>query len=585
MKKKSANEERDQVTNLSGDNRLRLNQLTFHFWALVAVWTIIAIGLFVVDFIQIRNVQHEMAKTEARAHFNKDQAFRFWGAKHGGVYVPVDERTPQNPYLDHIPERDVTTKSGKVLTLMNPAYMVRQLMNEYEDLYGIRGHITSLKYSRPENAPDEWERSALMAFDRGLQEVIEFTEIEGNSYIRLMRPMTVKKNCLMCHVELGYKIGDVRGGVSVSVPMAPYLANQQKEFTSHAMSFGSLWLFGIAGISVATRGIRLQIRERDKARAELQRAHNGLELRVEERTAELKKEIEKRKQIENELMKHRHDLENMVNDRTAELVIAKEQAEVSDRLKSAFLAAMSHELRTPLNSIIGFTSIILQGLAGPLSDEQIKQLNMVRNSAHHLLNLILNVLDISKIETEQLEIAHEPFDMRELIEKSLRTVAPLAEIKGLALVVETAPEVGQISSDQQRVKQILDNLLSNAVKFTDKGEIRISARIAYFGEHSGIEFPKSGIRNVESIEIRVVDTGIGIKAEDMENIFESFQQVDSGLNRRFEGTGVGLHLCKKLAEMLDGKILVESEFGGGSTFILILPLNPNLQADPELSSY
>jgi len=146
MSKKSTFEERDQAMNVPDDTRLRSSRLITDFWALVAVWTIIAGGLFVLDFIQIRHVQQEMAKTEAHANFNKDQAFRFWGAKHGGVYVPVNERTPRNPYLGHIPERDITTKSGKALTLMNPAYMVRQMMKEYADLYGIRGHITSIKH-------------------------------------------------------------------------------------------------------------------------------------------------------------------------------------------------------------------------------------------------------------------------------------------------------------------------------------------------------------------------------------------------------------------------------------------------------
>jgi PAS domain S-box-containing protein len=154
---------------------------------------------------------------------------------------------------------------------------------------------------------------------------------------------------------------------------------------------------------------------------------------------------------------------------TAELAAAKERAEAADRLKSAFLATMSHELRTPLNSIIGFTGIILQGLAGPLNPEQAKQLEMVRGSARHLLALINDVLDVSKIEAGQLEVYHEPFDLGASIVHVTNTVRPLAAKKGLALNVEVSPAVGQVISDKRRVEQVLLNLLSNAVKFTEHG--------------------------------------------------------------------------------------------------------------------
>ena len=294
-------EEMDQATGLPEDTRVHSTRPTTYFWVLIVIWTIIVICLLALDFLQIVRVQREMAKIEARASFNKDQVFRFWAAKHGGVYVPINSRTPPNPFLSHVPERDITTESGKALTMMNPAYMLRQMMEEYEDLFGVRGHITSIKHYRPETAPDEWERSALMAFERGDKEVSEFTEIEGKPYLRLMQPMIAKKSCLKCHAKQGYKVGDIRGGVSISVPMTLYVTNRLKVFAIHALGLGLLWLFGIAGISVATRGLRNRIRERDRAEAELQKAHDGLEIRVEERTVELKKEIEERKKAEDAL--------------------------------------------------------------------------------------------------------------------------------------------------------------------------------------------------------------------------------------------------------------------------------------------
>jgi signal transduction histidine kinase len=232
------------------------------------------------------------------------------------------------------------------------------------------------------------------------------------------------------------------------------------------------------------------------------------------------------------------------------------EAQEADRLKSAFLASMSHELRTPLNSIIGFTGIMLQSLAGPLNPEQEKQLNMVYDSAKHLLALINDVLDISKIEAGQLEVASELFDIRQAIEKVVRTVTPLAEKKGLALLTRVAPEVGQIVSDRRRVEQILINLLNNAVKFTEQGEVRIACQV-----------------DDGWLVTRVVDTGIGIKPEDIGKLFKPFRQIETGLTRRYEGTGLGLSICRRLVEMLGGEIWAESEGEGkGSVFGFTLPV-------------
>lgn len=261
-----------------------------------------------------------------------------------------------------------------------------------------------------------------------------------------------------------------------------------------------------------------------------------------------------RRQAETELREHQAGLEAVVLERTAELANARDRAETADQLKSAFLATMSHELRTPLNSIIGFTGILQQGLVGPVNEEQAKQLGMVRNSANHLLALISDVLDISKIESGQLTVICEQFDIRNSIRKVALSIRPLSEKKGLELVEEIDNDVGPMISDVRRVEQILLNLLSNAVKFTEKGTVRISCR-----------------RDGEAINICVSDTGIGIKQEDMATIFKPFRQIDTGLNRKFEGSGLGLSICWKLVEMLGGRIVVESRPGMGSSFRFTLP--------------
>ena len=158
----------------------------------------------------------KLAILSARSNFNKDQGFRLWAANHGGVYVPADERTPPNPYLAHVPERDITIPSGKKLTLMNPAYMLRQMMEEFTHLYGIKGRITSLNPLNPYNTPDDWEKKALQAFEKEVKEIVEFTEIDNEPYIRLISPLITLSACLKCHEQQGYKFGDIRGGISVS---------------------------------------------------------------------------------------------------------------------------------------------------------------------------------------------------------------------------------------------------------------------------------------------------------------------------------------------------------------------------------
>ena len=250
----------------------------------------------------------------------------------------------------------------------------------------------------------------------------------------------------------------------------------------------------------------------------------------------------------------RDHLEELVRKRTAELEIAKERAESADRLKSAFLATMSHELRTPLNSIIGFTGILIQRLGGPLNEEQDKQLGMVYESAKHLLELINDVLDISKIEAGQLNVARETFNLRDSLEKVLKTAQPLADRKEIRLSADIASDIGTIISDRRRVEQILFNLVSNAIKFTEQGFVRL---------HCAIQGP--------DIALAVSDSGIGVQPEDMDKLFNAFQQIESGITRKYDGTGLGLSISQKLAHLLGGEIKVESEWGKGSTFTFRLP--------------
>ncbi|MCK9469501.1 MAG: ATP-binding protein [Porticoccaceae bacterium] len=251
-------------------------------------------------------------------------------------------------------------------------------------------------------------------------------------------------------------------------------------------------------------------------------------------------------------------LELQVTLRTRELENALVRAEAADRLKSAFLATMSHELRTPLNSIIGFTGLLRQELPGPLNSEQEKQLGMVYSSAGLLLDLINDILDLSKIEAGQLPLKSEIFPVRNSLERVLASIAPQAASKGLVVINEISPALSTMYSDRRRVEQIALNLLNNAIKFTNRGSITLQATL--------VKDP------VPSLQLVVRDTGIGIKAEDQALLFLPFSQVDSGLTRQHEGTGLGLAICRRLTELLGGSISVNSQWQQGSEFSVVLPL-------------
>ncbi len=234
------------------------------------LWTAVIAASLVWNIHVERRQLAELVENEARSHFSKDQAFRFWASSHGGVYVPVSEETPANPHLSHILERDIITPSGKQLTLMNPAYMLHQMMKQYEKLYGVKGRITSLRPLNPDNAPDEWEKKALGAFEQGMEEVLEYTEIKGAPYLRLMRPMVTKVDCLKCHAKQGYKEGDIRGGVGIALPLASYQKANDDIVRQICVVYVLLWLALLPVFFVFYKKMHSRLRERMQHEAEQQ---------------------------------------------------------------------------------------------------------------------------------------------------------------------------------------------------------------------------------------------------------------------------------------------------------------------------
>jgi signal transduction histidine kinase len=318
-------------------------------------------------------------------------------------------------------------------------------------------------------------------------------------------------------------------GIGLSVLLARRLVRPVKQMRTAA-----------ARIGAGAYDERIELRRRDelggladelnRMAASLQASVRGLEEKVEERTQELQQAL-------------------------AELSQKGHQLQIASKHKSEFLANMSHELRTPLNAIIGFSQVLRQRLFGEINEKQEEYLDDILSSGNHLLSLINDVLDLSKVEAGQVKLEVATFSLREALERGVVMVREPATKGGVQLSIEHAPDVNLVDGDERRLRQVVFNLLSNAVKFTPEGGSIVLASARADGE----------------VQVSVRDTGPGIGPEDHERIFEEFQQTDAGADQR-EGTGLGLALSKRLIELHGGRIWVESELGHGSRFVFTLPI-------------
>ena len=274
---------------------------------------------------------------------------------------------------------------------------------------------------------------------------------------------------------------------------------------------------------------------------------------------ELARAIQERDQSNQQMRELLTQLDHKVQERTTQLELARESAERANAAKSEFLANMSHELRTPLHAVLGMAELLDRGVSGELTLEQRESVRLIEESGRHLLALINDILDLSKIESGQLTLNLQPVNVRQLSDASVRMVREPAQKKGIDLQLQIDDSVTEIPGDARRLKQILSNLLSNAVKFTPEGG-RVQLRI-------------SATEDRQQIEFRVIDTGIGIEASKLPLVFLPFFQIDSQLARRYEGSGLGLALVKRLTELHHGTVTVSSQPGTGSEFVVCLPLH------------
>lgn len=617
MKKKSSEpKSTDPNAKTVGDVRSRIHRF---FFLIAAFWTIVILAVAVLQHREAYSSALAIARAGLFHSYNKELVFRNWAAMHGGVYVPVSSETPPNPYLAKVPERDITTPSGKNLTLMNGAYMARQVQELGERKYGQKGNTTSLKPLRPENAPDDWERRVLKEFDEGKKEEMAIAPIGNETYLRLMLPHIVEPGCLKCHDHQGYKVGDVIGGISVSTPWAPIRERIDSQVRYEIVTYGGIWLLGMLGLGWGRKSITKQLQERLEAEERLMAAFKLQEQFLD--TAATGIFTLDRDQtitgVNDELLRitgfDRQDVlgqkcDYILGDPCGKVCplfesssggkIFRQQCalKTSDGQQRVVLKNSSitlDENDQPIGCVESFMDITdliearssaekasraksqflanmsheirtpMNGVIGmtdlalgtDLNDEQREYLEAVKMSANSLLTIINDILDFSKIEAGKLELVPIDFSLRDCVANTLTTLGIIADKNGLELIYEIPVEIPDAVIGDPGR---LRQILVNLV-----GN---SIKFTHKGEVSVRVQLESETENDIILGFLVTDTGIGIPKEKQEKIFDSFEQADGSTTRQYGGTGLGLAVSSQLIHMMNGSIWVESEPGRGSVF-------------------
>lgn len=501
-----------------------------------------------------------LAQTEmqAKALFQQVVITRRWIADHGGVFVEKLPWVKPNPYL---PDSLITDKSGKLYVKENPAMVTKQLSSyaQKEGLYFF--HITSLKLLNPENAPDDFERNALHDFEtKKIKDSSKVEKIGEYHYFRYIAPLYVEKACLQCHLRQGYKVGDVRGAISVSVPM-DYAFNIIRTDRKY-MILGGIGVIAVlmAVLFMVTK--HMVITPINKIKSFMHAfSKDGnpaiTPLKTNDELEDLSKSfIDMARSID----EYHSCLQHKITTATNELTVKNERLLRLNRTKSDFIANISHELRTPLTSIKGAMDYLSVRLSmhKKNSEEDLRVFfEVIKKNAERLIRLVNNVLDYERIELGEFEMRFKDINLKDIFEEVITGFMPLAEEKNVNIKLKAEDVI--VSADEDRIKQVLTNLLSNALNFSPEA----SDIIITLSEEEG--YANAGVE----------DSGCGVAEGEKEAIFKQF--YSKGVK---DGTGLGLAICKGIIEAHNGEIGLRTSEGKGSYFWFTIPTTRK-EASPE----
>lgn len=419
----------------------------------LSIWTIFLAISFWYNLVKVDESRETIVEVAAREMIKKDIVYRSWNASHGGVYVAVTKNTLPNKYLNKVKDRDITTTDGKEFTLMNPAWMTRLTMKRYKDLYGVESKITSLRPVNPSNVADEWEKKKLIIFDLNPKEK-DLSEItinkNGEKVMRYIRPLITQKSCLKCHEDQGYRVGDIRGAISLSLKMNTFNENISESYYTLLFSHFIFWIVGLIGLGVGS-----------------------VVFCGRRRALELNR---------------------------AKLLKAKLRAERANFAKGQLLSSVSHEMRTPLSVIIGIADVLSEN-----ADSQNRSnISLLKRNALVLKKLVSDLLDMGRINIYSLQLKLTSVDLHLLIESVIASIDTINSNNDIQIRYIFESGIHSIRVvDELRLRQILTNLTNNALKFTERGMITVRLYCEGEGGQVIFEVEDTGIgienRNIDKV--------------------------------------------------------------------------------------